>query len=225
LQINVSAEVHAINRSSVATQAMHGATITALTLFNFLQPVDHKIEICSIKLSAQSGGTPAVAVLPQDIRCAVVVCSNSIAAGTKQDGAGKVIRDGLNAQGIRVAAYTIIPDDVKAIQDKARSLASDGFQLVIFCGGTGMLQSDVTPQALAPLIDRPLPGIMQAARAYGQERTPFAMLSRGKAGFINNTLVLTLPGSTRGAEETMVALFPYVLHVFNEEIEGSGSRF
>jgi len=215
LTINITVEVHTIYKTGVEVEAMHGAAIVALTMYDMLKPIDKGIEISSVRLLNKKGGKSDCT--NQDgasVTCAVIVCSDSIAAGSKQDSAGKAVMEKLKNHQINTSLYEIIPDELQEIQQKARTLSDEGYQLVLFTGGTGLSPRDVTPEAIIPLLDRTIPGIMEAARKYGQERTPYAMLSRGVAGFIKNTLVLTLPGSTRGAEETMDALFPYILHIF-----------
>jgi cyclic pyranopterin monophosphate synthase len=216
LNIYINVEVHTIYRTGVEVEAMHGASITALTMYDMLKPIDKNVEISTIKLTSKKGGKSQYTDFPNhELRCAVVVCSDSVSAGTKQDFAGKAVIEKLQQNGLSTSSYVIIADDFDTIQAKAKQLSMEGFNILIFTGGTGLYKRDVTPQAIEPLIDRSIPGIMEAARSYGQERTPYAMLSRGVAGFINNTLVLTLPGSTRGAEETMDALFPYIVHIFH----------
>ena len=215
LHIIIEVEVHTIYRTGVEVEAMHGASITALTIYDMLKPVDNAVEISSIKLLQKKGGKSEFSDRPSfPIRCAVVVCSDSVAAGANSDFAGKAVMQKLEQQGINTASYVIIPDDEEAIKAKAEGFSNEDYHLVLFTGGTGLYGRDVTPEAIEPLLTRNIPGIMEAARHYGQERMPYAMLSRGVAGFIKNTLVITLPGSTRGAEETMDALFPYVLHIF-----------
>lgn len=215
LQIIIRVEVHTIYRTGVEVEAMHGAAITALTIYDMLKPIDKQVEISMIKLESKKGGKSQYTEFPKEtLRCAVVVCSDSVAAGTSQDFSGKAVIEKLAQNGLSTSSYTIIPDDFGAIQAKAKQLSGEGFHILLFTGGTGLYKRDNTPEAIEPLIDRSIPGIMEAARSYGQERTPYAMLSRGVAGFINQTLVLTLPGSTRGAMETMEAVFPYIMHIF-----------
>ena len=215
LNIIIEVEVHTIYRTGVEVEAMHGASVTALTIYDMLKPIDKEVEISTIKLLQKKGGKSDFKdKLNYDLRCAVVVCSDSVAAGTKQDFAGKAVVQKLKQNALNASSYIIIPDEFDAIQSKAKQLSEENFNLVIFTGGTGLSRRDVTPEAIEPLFTRDVPGIMEAARNYGQERMPYAMLSRGVAGFINTTLVLTLPGSTRGAEESMDALFPYIIHIF-----------
>lgn len=215
LKIIVTVEVHTIYKTGVEVEAMHGAAVTALTIYDMLKPIDKGVEIGSIRLEQKKGGkTDFNDVLAQKLKTAIIVCSDSVANGSKTDKSGLLIEAQLKKHQINNAAYEVIPDEFALIQATVKKYCAQQFQLVLITGGTGLSPRDVTPDAVKPLLDREVPGMMEAARSYGQQRTPYAMLSRGIAGFIKDTLVITLPGSSRGVKESMEALFPYVLHVF-----------
>ena len=215
LEITVLFTVKTIYKTGVEVEAMHGASVVALNMYDMLKPIDKGIEIHAIKLLSKKGGKSDFRdKFRKDLNAAVVVCSDTISAGHKEDKAGKAIIEKLKSCEVLVSEYVIIPDEKEVIQEKANSYQNQGIDLIIYTGGTGLSGRDVTPEALIPILDRRIPGIEEAIRSYGQDRMPYAMLSRSVAGTINNSLVLALPGSTNGAKESMDAIFPSVLHIF-----------
>ena len=215
LTVTIEVEVHAIYRTGVEVEAMHGAAVTALTMYDMLKPIDKAVEIGSIKLLHKEGGkSDQSKELGAYLTCAVILCSDSVSTGTATDTAGKVAAERLKQYGLQTVAYEIVPDEMGAIRLKVEQLCDAKVDLLLFTGGTGLSPRDVTPDAISALIEIPIAGIMEAVRRYGQERMPYAMLSRGVAGFVKETLIVTLPGSANAVNEAMDALFPHILHVF-----------
>ncbi len=213
MSIIVRVEVHTIYKTGVEVEAMHGVMITALTMYDMLKPIDDAIEIMSVRLEEKKGGKSDFKyAYPESIKIAVVTCSDSISKNENKS--EKIIEELLKQFHLTASFNKVIPDEVEIIQSTAKLLVEKQFQLILFTGGTGLSPRDVTPDAIQPLLEKEVPGIMEVVRDYGQQRTPYAMLSRGVAGFIGDTLVITLPGSPKGVEESMQALFPQILHIF-----------
>ena len=221
LNIIIEVTVKTIYKTGVEVEAMHGASVVALTIYDMLKPIDKGIEIHTIKLIEKKGGKSQFKQKGDlSLTAAVMVSSDSVSKGTKEDKAGIVVKDKLSEMGVDVQEYIVLPDEPEQIRSKTEEYCNAGINMVVITGGTGLSPRDNTPEAIKPLIDREIPGVMEAARSYGQDRTPYAMLSRGIAGMKGNTLILAIPGSTNGAAETIDALFPSILHIFKVQDAG-----
>ena len=215
LEITILMQVKTIYKTGVEVEAMHGASVVALTMYDMLKPIDKGVEIQNIKLLKKKGGKSDFKNrFRNDLKAVVVVCSDTISRGEKEDRAGKAIMDKLKSCSVEIVEYLIIPDEKEDIQNQVNKAVKSGMDMIIFTGGTGLSKRDVTPEAIVPMLEREIPGIAEAVRNYGQDRTPYSMLSRTVSGVIGQTLVLALPGSTNGARESMVSLFPPLLHIF-----------
>lgn len=215
LEIQISVTVKTIYKTGVEVEAMHGASIVALTMYDMLKPIDKNVEIGTIGLQNKKGGKSSFKINSEGLTAKVVVCSDTIFKGEGEDKAGKAIASKLKDFEID-STIEIIPDEAEEIRSALKKASSD---LVIFTGGTGVGPRDVTPETIESMLDLKLKGVEEQMRNYGQQRMPYAMLSRSVAGIMNGKIVLALPGSTKGAAECMDAIFPHVLHVF-KVIEG-----
>ncbi|KAF1857608.1 hypothetical protein Lal_00014619 [Lupinus albus] len=214
LDVHITSEIHTIYKTGVEVEAMHSVSVVALTMYDMLKPIDKNIEIKNIRLIEKKGGKSDIKDSGEGINASVIVCSDSIFAGTKEDKAGKAIISSLEKNNVTINDYVIIPDEILDIQNKIKSDVESGIGLIMITGGTGLSKRDVTPEAVRPLLDREILGVAEAIRSYGQLRTPYSMLSRSVAGMIGETLVIALPGSTKGAEKSMHAVFPGILHIY-----------
>jgi molybdenum cofactor synthesis domain-containing protein len=160
-------------------------------------------------------------------QAAVVTISDSASAGARADRSGPAVRARLEQLGWSVPVVEVIPDDAAGISARLSALADGGQVSAIFTtGGTGVAPRDVTPEAARAILDREIPGFGELMRAKGREVTPLAVLSRSLAGTRGQVLIVTLPGSPKGAVESLnaiVELVPHVLDLLRGRTEHTGS--
>jgi molybdenum cofactor synthesis domain-containing protein len=148
------------------------------------------------------------------IHAAVLTISDSVTAGTRVDRSGPAVRDRLEKLGWQVSLMDVLPDERAQISSRLAALADGGQMSAIFTtGGTGVALRDVTPEATRAVIDREIPGLSELMRARGVKATPLAVLSRAIAGTRGRVLIVNLPGSPKGAVESLDAIVEVVPHV------------
>jgi molybdenum cofactor synthesis domain-containing protein len=147
------------------------------------------------------------------MRVAILTVSDSSAAGTREDRSGPAVRERCAALGWKVTSLEVLPDDQMAISEKLVSLADSGqSDVVLTTGGTGLGPRDVTPEATANICEKLVPGLAELMRERGREKTPRAVLSRAVAGVRGRALIVNLPGSPKGAVESLDAIAELVPH-------------
>lgn len=153
-------------------------------------------------------------------RCAVMTISDRCTEGRARDRSGPAVEEILAGAGMIVVSRTILPDDIDAIATRIRKLADEGMDLILTVGGTGLSPRDHTPEATMRVADRTIPGLPELIRSRTGSTFPRAYLSRGLAVQVGRSLVINLPGSPRGASDSLMSivdLIPHAIEVMNEE--------
>jgi molybdenum cofactor biosynthesis protein MoaC len=220
--ILIKGQARSIGRTGIEMEILMGISVAALEIYDMLKPVDKQLEIGHIRLLEKKGGkSDRERYFATPPTCAVLVCSDSTARGKREDNSGKIICEMLASVNAEVKYYEIVADDKESIQDLILKWVAEDIQFIFTTGGTGLGPRDNTVVAVRELLERDADGIVEAMRSYGQMRTPMAMMSRAVAGSIAETLIVTLPGSSAGARESLEAILPAVFHA-RKMMKGGG---
>lgn len=239
--ILLEASASTTGRTGVEMEAIIAAQIAAATIYDMTKAVQKDVVIRDVRLIFKSGGKSGLfqieepllfevekAPLPQPapeawsghgLAVACITLSDKAYAGQRTDESGPALLGMLDDLKPAHSQAYLLPDDPQALSHLVKKLAVSGWGLILTTGGTGLSPRDLTPEALIPVLDRRLPGFEQVMFGEGLQHTPRAVLSRCMAGTIGATLVISLPGSKRGAQENLSALLPILPHAL-EKLQG-----
>lgn len=208
-------EVKSVWKTGMEMEAMAAASAALLNAYDMLKPLQADIEIEGIRLVEKTGGKSDMTdEFDPPLKSALIVVSSAKKSGKRKDKAGEVIRNFILNQPLELVQDEYAEEDREQLVSRLQKMCEDEVDLIFVCGATGPANNDITPEAIREVSDKIIPGIGEAMRQYGYQRTPFSMLSDQVAGVKSNTVMIALPGSSRGTEESLNALFPGLLHVF-----------
>lgn len=213
--IKIKVRVKSVWKTGVEMEALTGATVAALSVYDILKPLKRSLSINNIAILEKKGGIgDFTEEFKENLYAVVLTISDS--RNKDQDKSGKLIMDVLNKYGFTIIEYKIIPDEIEMIEHELKIFSDKEkkVDIIITTGGTGASPRDVTPEATRKALDKEMSGIVENLRYYGQKRTPLSMLSRGVAGIRGKTLIVNLPGSALAVSQSLNALFPAVIHIF-----------
>lgn len=207
--IAIIAEGKSVGRTGIEMELLTAVSVSALTIYDLLKPLGDEVEIATTRLLNKTGGKSNMrAMVGQGHKSAVLICSDSVAAGRKEDRAGPIIQQLLDEHGADIIDFKVLPDTPERIQVQLKEWAGMDIPFVFTVGGTGLGPADTVCDAVQAVIDRETPGVIDAMELHGLQRTPLAMMSRLTAGIHKNTLMVTLPGSSDGLRQSLEGILP-----------------
>lgn len=222
-RITIEAELEASEKADLKMHALNTASVAAMNLYQLLEPWTENPVIEESHIVSESGGYSQFKDTnwkPGELSAAVLVASDRVSTGEREDRSGHLLRTRLEEKKFVVSNREVVPDERVEIREVLESWVEDGIDLIATTGGTGPTPRDVTVEATRDVMDRSLPGLAEAMRSYGQRRLPYSMFSRGIAAQCSRSLIVNFPGSTGGVKDGINALFPGLHHFF--DVRGDG---
>ena len=231
--VRVSCQVSTTAKTGVEMEALFGASVALLCLYDLIKMVEPALVLEEVRLNYKEGGKHGVWKHPEarpesvsdhsekpprliGVKCAVVTMSDRVSEGRSEDRSGPLAVNWLKENGALVSGPSIVPDDKNRIQSAIRELVQQGNRLIVTTGGTGLGPRDITIGSLQEMATKEMRGIGEFLRQSGSLRKQSAWLSNSSSFVIDKTLVIALPGNSNAVTEGLAALtdlIPHALHI------------